>query len=89
MFVKSCVRRVREVMSQYRDTAPITYLSGVVTSLYLLAYLGTLFSGFFLSYVLLLVVCMIPGLQRYSSLLEPCGVRNSSIRQRPVDCNYH
>ena len=64
MFAKSCVRRVGEVMRQYRETAPITYLSGAVTSLYLVAYLGTLFSGFFLSYVLLLAVCMIPGLHR-------------------------
>ena len=65
MFVKSCARRVGEVLRQYRETAPITFVSGVVVSLYLLAYLGTLFSGFFLAYILLLVVCMIPGLQRY------------------------
>jgi hypothetical protein len=64
MFAKSCVRRVRDVVGQYRETAPITYLCGVVASLYMLAYLGTLFSGFFLSYVLLLVLAMIPGLHR-------------------------
>jgi hypothetical protein len=65
MFAKSCMRRVGEVVRQYRETAPITFLSGLVVALYLLAYLGTLFSGFFLAYILLLVLCMIPGLQRY------------------------
>lgn len=73
MFAKSCVRRVGEVMGQYRETAPITYLSGVVVMLYLLAYLGTLFSGFFLTYVLLLVLCMIPGLQRRGLLRKYCA----------------
>lgn len=73
MFVKSCARRVGEVLRQYRETAPITFVSGVVVSLYLLAYLGTLFSGFFLAYILLLVVCMIPGLQRRGLLRKYCA----------------
>jgi len=73
MFVKNCVRRVGEVVRQYRETAPITFLSGLVVSLYLLAYLGTLFSGFFLSYVLLLVLFMIPGLQRRGLLKKYCA----------------
>lgn len=73
MFARSCVRRVCEVMGQYRESAPIIYLVVAVVSLYLLAYLGTLFSGFFLSYILLLVICMIPGLHRRGLLKKYCA----------------
>eukprot|EP00092_Neocalanus_flemingeri_P107513 GFUD01137989.1.p1 GENE.GFUD01137989.1~~GFUD01137989.1.p1 ORF type:complete len:171 (-),score=61.61 GFUD01137989.1:208-720(-) len=48
-----------------KTTSPLTHFSVTTISLLLLAYLGSLVSGQFLSYIILLVVLMLPGLYRY------------------------
>ena len=65
MFLRTGIRRLCERVSQYKESSPLLHLAAVIVSLYTLAYVGALFSGFFLTYIFLLVVFMIPGLHRY------------------------
>jgi len=73
MFVRTGLGRVCEGMGAYRETSPLIYLSSVVVSLYMLAHLGALFSGFFLAYLSLLALSMLPGLHRRGLLEKYCA----------------
>lgn len=50
--------------SSLRTNSPLTHFMVTTCSLLLLAYLGSLMSGLFLSYMVLMVVLMLPGLHR-------------------------
>ena len=50
--------------SNMRASSPLTHFSVTTISLLVLAYLGSLVSGVFLSYIFLIVVLMLPGLYR-------------------------
>jgi hypothetical protein len=73
VFMRTGLGRVCERVSGFKESAPLMYLSGVVVTLYLVSYLGALFSGFFLTYILLITVCMLPGLHRRGLLAKYCG----------------
>jgi len=55
--------------SGLRTTSPLTHFAAVTTSLLAMAYLGSMFSGLLLSYLVLMVLLMLPGLHR-NGLLE-------------------
>ena len=59
-FVSSCWTS----LSNLKTTSPITHFGVTTTSLLLLAYIGSLVSGMFLSYILTMLVLMLPGLYR-------------------------
>jgi len=59
--------------SSMRTTSPMTHFSITTCSLLVLAYLGSLVSGVFLSYITLMVVMMLPGLYRRGLLARYCS----------------
>lgn len=59
--------------SSMKTTSPMTHFSLTTCSLLVLAYLGSLVSGVFLSYLSLLVVLMLPGLYRRGLLTRYCS----------------
>merc|ERR1719187_713801 len=59
--------------SNLKTNSPITHFGTTTTSLLLLAYLGSLVSGMFLSYILMMVVLMLPGLYRRGLLARYCS----------------
>lgn len=73
VFVKTGTERAYESLQLYKESSPLIYLTSTVFGLYLLAYIGSLFSGFFIAYLVLLTVCMIPGLHRRGFLKKYCS----------------
>jgi len=73
VFVETGVRRVYQSVYDYKEKSPKLYLTIVIVSLCLLAQMGAFFSGFFLAYINILTVCMIPGLQRRGLLEKYCA----------------
>jgi len=73
MFVETGIRRVYYSVFEYKQSSPKLYLTIVVVSLFLMAHLGAIFSGFFLAYITLLTICMTPGLHRRGLLEKYCS----------------
>jgi len=73
VFVRSLGRRLWAALGEYKASSPCVYLLAVIVSLYTLAYLGTIFSGIFLSFMVLLIVCMLPGLHRRGLMQKYCA----------------
>ena len=48
-----------------KTSSPMTHFGVTTTSLLLLAYIGSMVSGMFLSYILSMLTLMLPGLYRY------------------------
>ena len=61
LLVSSCCNS----FSNLKTNSPMTHFSITASSLLVLAYLGSLVSGMFLSYILTLVALMLPGLYRF------------------------
>jgi len=59
--------------SNLKTNSPMTHFSITASSLLVLAYLGSLVSGMFLSYILTLVALMLPGLYRRGLLAKYCS----------------
>jgi len=60
-------------LSNLKTTSPITHFGVTTTSLLLLAYIGSLVSGMFLSYIVTMLVLMLPGLYRRGLLARYCS----------------
>ena len=56
--------RVYALLMGYKHSHPLMFMSTTVVALFLIAQIGAMFSGFFLTYLAVLVVVMIPGLYR-------------------------
>ena len=59
--------RVYALLMGYKHSHPLMFMSTTVVALFLIAQIGAMFSGFFLTYLAVLVVVMIPGLYRLDS----------------------
>ncbi len=68
MFVKNGVYRIYSLLMGYKHSHPLMFMSTTVVALFLVAQIGSMFSGFFLTYLAVLVVVMIPGLYRYKKV---------------------
>jgi len=68
-------------VSSMRNGSPIMHFSLVTSSLLLLAWLGTVFSGIFLLYVSTLFVTMLPGLHRRGLLEKHCSSAVVKLRE--------
>ena len=67
------VEAARSYSSRMRDTSPTLHFSAVVASLLAFSWLGGMLSGFFLLYLLLLVLLMLPGLHKKGLLQKHCA----------------
>ena len=72
VFVRTGAGRVLDSLAAYKECSPLVYLCCVVVSLYMLAHIGGLFSGFFLAYLGLLAVSVLPGLHRLENFERNC-----------------
>merc|ERR1712098_691993 len=68
-----CKSVVNTTFSNLKTTSPITHFGVTTTSLLLLAYIGSLVSGMFLSYIVTMLVLMLPGLYRRGLLARYCS----------------
>merc|ERR1712098_677634 len=68
-----CKSVVNTTLSNLKTTSPITHFGVTTTSLLLLAYIGSLVSGMFLSYIVTMLVLMLPGLYRRGLLARYCS----------------
>jgi len=73
LFVKNGLCRITGVLMGYKNTHPLMFMSTTVVALFLVAQIGSMFSGFFLSYLAILVMVMIPGLYRRGFLDKYCS----------------
>jgi len=73
MFVKNGVYRIYSLLMGYKHSHPLMFMSTTVVALFLVAQIGSMFSGFFLTYLAVLVVVMIPGLYRRGFLDKYCS----------------
>jgi len=73
MFTKTGLERISDTVFKYKRDSPIIYFTSLVFILLFLAYVGALFSGFFLAYLCLLTMFMIPGLHRCGFLKKYCA----------------
>eukprot|EP00088_Acartia_fossae_P017284 TRINITY_DN19790_c0_g1_i1.p1 TRINITY_DN19790_c0_g1~~TRINITY_DN19790_c0_g1_i1.p1 ORF type:complete len:193 (+),score=44.64 TRINITY_DN19790_c0_g1_i1:50-628(+) len=73
VFVQTGISRLMERLSGFKESSPVMYMTGVTISLYIIAYIGTVFSGIFLSYLILLIALMMPGLHRRGLLKKYCA----------------
>ena len=56
-----------------KTSSPMTHFGVTTTSLLLLAYIGSMVSGMFLSYILWMLTLMLPGLYRRGLLARYCS----------------
>jgi len=75
---------LRSQFSSLRNSSPLTHFSLVTLSLTATAYLGAFFSGVLLSYLCLLVVLMLPGLQRKGLLEQYCAILVSRVKDLTI-----
>eukprot|EP00088_Acartia_fossae_P008079 TRINITY_DN13802_c0_g1_i1.p1 TRINITY_DN13802_c0_g1~~TRINITY_DN13802_c0_g1_i1.p1 ORF type:complete len:192 (+),score=60.95 TRINITY_DN13802_c0_g1_i1:83-658(+) len=73
LFVKDGAWRVVGLLLGYKHTHPLMFMAVSMVGLFLVAQIGAMFSGFFLTYLALLVVVMIPGLYRRGFLDKYCS----------------
>jgi len=68
-------------VSSMRMESPIIHFSVVTSSLLLMAWLGTIFSGIFILYISTLLVIMLPGLHRRGLLEKHCSSMVARLRE--------
>jgi hypothetical protein len=73
LFVKNGMWRIYGLLMGYKHSHPLMFMSTTVVALFLVAQIGAMFSGFFLAYLALLVMVMIPGLYRRGFLDKYCS----------------
>lgn len=78
------LRRLLESLSSYvasmRAGSPLVHFSVVTSSLFAMAWLGTIVSGLFLLYMSTLFVTMLPGLHRRGLLEKHCAAVVTRLR---------